>query len=95
MRCNDYDFQHLDNPPGPDINPPIRRSFIVAMQKLSKNNDLYPRHFALEGVTEVESNPVAIGRFADVYKGNLQGQAVCLKMVKVFEVEEMVKVGLF
>jgi len=55
------------------------------MQRLSKRNNLYPKYFALEGVTVIGNDPVAGGSFADIYKGSFKNQLVCLKMVKVFE----------
>ena len=73
----------------------VRRSLVVAMQRLSKNTNLYPTVFTLEGVTMNGNNAIAAGNFADVYRGEFGGQSVCLKMIKVFEsmaVEHTMKV---
>ena len=42
-----------------------------------------------------ESEPLAVGRFADIYKATLKDRTVCLKMVKVLALEDIVKVSLF
>ena len=62
------------------------------MQRLSKKHDLYPKCFALEGGMVTENDPIAVGRFADVYKGTLKDQTVCLKMIKVLNLEDIAKV---
>jgi serine/threonine protein kinase len=65
------------------------------MQRLSQKNDRYPSYFALEGVTVTENDPLAVGRVADVYKGTLKDRAVCLKMIKVLDLKDIVKVCSF
>ena len=62
----------------------VRRSLVVAMQRLSKNTNLYPTVFTLKDVTMTGNDAIAAGSFADVYRGIFEGQSVCLKMIKVF-----------
>lgn len=57
---------------------------------------LYPKCFALENVNLSSDIPPAAGSFADVYKGSHQGQAVCLKVIRLYEaprVDYTLKVG--
>jgi hypothetical protein len=83
--------QRLDNPP--DIKPDIRRSLVIAMQGLARKNDIFPKHFTLQGVTVLANDPVVVGHFADIYKGRFnRDRVVCLKMIKVSEMEGIVKV---
>jgi hypothetical protein len=65
------------------------------MQRLSRKTDLYPKHFVLEDVTLVDTEPVTDGGFADIYKGTYKGQVVCLKTIRVSQAEYFVKVRLF
>jgi hypothetical protein len=90
--------QRLDNLP--NIKAHIRRNLIVAMQRLSKKTNLYPTFFALNGVTEIGSDPVAARGFADIYKGRFEGWYVCLKMFPCINVamscsSSRVMIGLF
>ena len=65
------------------------------MQRLSKKHDLYPKCFALAGSMVTENDPLAVGRFADIYKGTLKDQTVCLKMIKILDPKDIVKVFSF
>ena len=80
-----------------NADPPTRRSLVVAMQRLSKKTNLYPKFFSLEDgdITEIGRDPVAAGSFADIYKARFKNQLVSLKVIRVFEasgVEYVVKV---
>lgn len=57
----------------------------MAVQRLSKNSGLYPACFILDNVKLVGEDPVAAGGFADIYKGNLQDQHVCLKVIRIYQ----------
>ncbi|KAF8071438.1 kinase-like domain-containing protein [Lyophyllum atratum] len=62
----------------------FRRSLIIATQRLSKKSQLYPVCYDLRDVVQEGDDPVAAGGFADIYKGTFQGQAVCMKAVRIY-----------
>ena len=85
--------QHLDDP---DTEAHIRRSLVVAMQRLSRKTNLYPKTFTLKDVMVIDNSRVGAGGFADIYKGRFKDQFVCLKMIRAFkssQVEYIVKVS--
>ncbi|KAG6834222.1 hypothetical protein H0H93_011071, partial [Arthromyces matolae] len=67
----------------------IRRRLIVAMQRLAADSNIFPTCYSLDGVETNGDFPVAVGGFADVYKGTFQGQAVCIKISRVFRGSEI------
>lgn len=74
---------------------PFRRDLIVAMRRLSQKTERYPRRFDLEDIQLLEDHPVAAGSFADIYKGQFQGELVCLKVIRAYQsslIEHMAKV---
>jgi len=90
-----HTIQASDNPA---LDAHLRRSLVVAMQRLSAKTSLYPKVFDFKGISLVEDNPVFAGGFADIYKGRLGDRFVCLKMIRVFEssqVDYVVKVRFF
>ncbi|KAG6917750.1 hypothetical protein DXG01_001288 [Tephrocybe rancida] len=64
---------------------PFRHNIIVAAQRLASLTDLYPHKFCLSGIEQVDDVPVANGAHADIYKGRMHGQLVCLKMIYVLQ----------
>ncbi|KAG6843459.1 hypothetical protein H0H87_004374, partial [Tephrocybe sp. NHM501043] len=69
----------------PNLEARFRRSLIVATQRLSKKSGIYPVCFQLEHVVQEGEHPVTAGGFADIYKGDFRGQAVCLKAIRVYQ----------
>ncbi|KAF8057981.1 hypothetical protein FPV67DRAFT_1525250 [Lyophyllum atratum] len=55
------------------------------MRRLSTDAKLYPKGFHLEGIDSYNEEPLAGGGFADIYKGPLQGEGVCLKIIRVYK----------
>jgi len=43
----------------------------------------------LEGVKIASKDPVAAGGFADIYKGHLLGQIVCLKVIRLYQTSNL------
>ncbi|KAG6824397.1 hypothetical protein H0H92_006974 [Tricholoma furcatifolium] len=80
-------FQRLLNMP--DLDTSFRNKLIVATQRISIRSGLYPTSYELKDVVQVSQHPVNSGGFADIYKGNLQGQAVCLKTIRLYEDSEI------
>ncbi|KAG6824877.1 hypothetical protein H0H92_005558 [Tricholoma furcatifolium] len=76
-------FQRLLDMPGLELD--FRKSLIVAMQRISTNSGLYPTRYQLKGVVQDGEYPISRGGFADIFKGHLQGQAVCMKVIRVYQ----------
>ncbi|KAG6872450.1 hypothetical protein C0995_009707 [Termitomyces sp. Mi166 len=90
LECSETDaqrlldsFQILLDTPG--LSSKFKRNLIVATQRLSRHSGLYPKCYNLQDVEMVESDPIAAGSFADIYKGCFLGQAVCLKVIRVYQ----------
>ncbi|KAG6909853.1 hypothetical protein DXG01_014881 [Tephrocybe rancida] len=88
MRCQKKDaqllldsFQQLLD--RTDLSSSFRKDLIVATQRLSSKAELAPTSYTLQEVTQVGEDPVASGAFADIYKGQYKGQAVCLKRMRI------------
>ncbi|KAG6917745.1 hypothetical protein DXG01_001283 [Tephrocybe rancida] len=76
-------FQTLLDTAG--LSSKFKGNLIVATQRLSRRTGLYPKCYNLEDIEMVEDHPVAAGSFADIYKGRFLGQAVCLKVIRVYQ----------
>ncbi|GLB34347.1 putative CAP_GLY [Lyophyllum shimeji] len=63
----------------------FRRNLLVATQRLSKRSGVYPTCYKLKDVELISEHPVAAGSFADVHKGRLLGQTVCLKVIRLYQ----------
>ncbi|KAG6824283.1 hypothetical protein H0H92_007345 [Tricholoma furcatifolium] len=66
------------------INQPtsIHRHLIAATQRLAGASGLYPTCYELDGVTDTGIYQCS-GGFADVFKADFRGQAVCLKTIRL------------
>ncbi|KAH7923800.1 hypothetical protein BV22DRAFT_1035939 [Leucogyrophana mollusca] len=62
----------------------IRSSLVRTMVELSKNSGLYPTRLILRNLTIPGGLPSAGGAFGDVFTGDLGGQVVAVKMMRVF-----------
>lgn len=60
------------------------------MIKLSKASGRYPQGLVLEGL-DVEKDAVAGGGFGDVHKGKLHSQTIAVKILRVYQKSDMVK----
>ncbi|KAG6916785.1 hypothetical protein DXG01_005367 [Tephrocybe rancida] len=63
----------------------FRKDLIIAAQRLSSKAALAPTSYRLRDVTQVGDDPVASGGVADIYKGQFQGQVVCLKTMRLYK----------
>ncbi|KAG6839578.1 hypothetical protein C0991_001359, partial [Blastosporella zonata] len=77
-----YIRQLLDRP---ESDPTFRRKLIVATQRLSNTSNLYPTCYELKNIIQEGQHPVDAGGYADIYKGDFQGQAVCLKAMRMYQ----------
>ncbi|KAG6813814.1 hypothetical protein H0H92_006758, partial [Tricholoma furcatifolium] len=58
----------------PELDESLRRQLIVATQRLAKKSELYPTCYELRGIVQEGQYPVEAGGFADIYKGQMEGQ---------------------
>ncbi|KAF8066910.1 kinase-like domain-containing protein [Lyophyllum atratum] len=63
----------------------FRLNLIVATQRLAAVSGLYPLRYELKGIVYDNQSPVNFGGFADIFKGTLQGQTVCIKALRISE----------
>jgi hypothetical protein len=78
--------QRLDFP----LDPLHKRRHVKALLELSRASGLYPDCLALRGV-EMEEFPVVHGGYGDVYKGNWQGKLIAVKVMKMYQTSDIVK----
>ncbi|KAF5349239.1 hypothetical protein D9756_009417 [Leucocoprinus leucothites] len=77
----------------------LKKELAVAIQRLSKKSALYPECFVLKDILidkakDGSIHTVSSGKFGDVWKGALQGQEVCLKVMRVYrnsKIHELLK----
>lgn len=72
------------------MDPKQKRLHVSSLVRLAKYSGLYPECLRLDGV-KMSDRPVAAGSFGDVYKGTLRGQAIAVKMVKLYEKSDVVR----
>ncbi|KAK1223481.1 Receptor-interacting serine/threonine-protein kinase 1 [Marasmius sp. AFHP31] len=68
-----------------------RPSILQLMLRLSKRSNLYPECLSISNVDRISERPIDGGGFGDVWKGKIDGQFVCLKVVKVYLVSDVQK----
>ncbi|KAG6807802.1 hypothetical protein H0H92_006368 [Tricholoma furcatifolium] len=65
-----------------NISPILESKVIVALQQLVKGSGFLPARYTLDGVTISDTREVVSGGFADIYRGNVRGQLVCVKVIR-------------
>jgi len=78
--------QRLDIP----MEPQYRSRHVKALLKLSRASGLHPESLALKGI-EMEMHPVDNGGYGDVYQGMLHGRKIAVKVLKVYQSSDLVK----
>ena len=76
------------------VDPECKRRHVKALIRLSGATGLYPECLVLDRI-EILGDAVGGGGFADIFKGRLQGQAIAVKMLKVYQksdIEKLLKV---
>ncbi|KAK6992505.1 kinase-like domain-containing protein [Favolaschia claudopus] len=66
----------------------IRPLLFKLMLRLSRTSGLYPRCFSLTGLQKI-GKQVAGGGYGDIWKGLLRGQRVCIKMMRIFQKDDI------
>lgn len=69
----------------PHLTISLRSQFVNALVLLSRGSGLYPECLVLRGVQWAGDDPIAAGRFGDVYKGKIRGQHVAIKKLRIYE----------
>ncbi|KAF8145830.1 hypothetical protein K438DRAFT_1922282, partial [Mycena galopus ATCC 62051] len=67
-----------------DIFSAVKPLIAKALLRLCRESGLYPRCFALTGL-EIVGEQVAAGGFGDIWKGLIRTQAVCVKVMRLFQ----------
>lgn len=62
----------------------LHSAILSALRKLSKHSGLYPDCLLLQGIKPHGSDPVEAGRFGDVWKGELNGRPVAVKIIRTY-----------
>ncbi|KAF9555647.1 kinase-like protein [Agrocybe pediades] len=68
----------------PKADNTAKNSLLSAILRLSESSGLHPRCFTLKCVKLGETMEAA-GAFGDIWKGELQGQQVCLKIIRTYK----------
>ncbi|KAJ7819723.1 kinase-like domain-containing protein, partial [Mycena olivaceomarginata] len=63
----------------------IKPFVFQALLQLSRPSGLHPRCMALSGLQKIGQQAVAGGAFGDIWKGLVQKQIVCVKIMRIFE----------
>jgi hypothetical protein len=79
--------QRLGFPLEPSLEHFLKRALI----KLSRTSGLYPECMTLKGTKLVGKTALAAGSYGDIWKGLLGGQEICIKVLKVFQRSDKVK----
>ena len=74
------DWQRLNFP----VDSAYKARHVKALVRLSQSSGLYPECLVLDGIN-LRGNPVAGGGFGDVWKGDLVGQMIAIKVLKVYD----------
>ncbi|KAG6824620.1 hypothetical protein H0H92_006320, partial [Tricholoma furcatifolium] len=90
LECSTSDAQRLLNSfqrllDVPNLDATFRAILIAATSRISTRSGLFPTSYELQGVVQESPHPVDAGGIADIYKGSFQGQAVCLKAIRLYE----------
>ncbi|KAG6910118.1 hypothetical protein DXG01_013172, partial [Tephrocybe rancida] len=64
-----------------DVSLEFRQSVIAATQRLASQSGLFPTCYSLGNVADSDTLEYS-GGFADIYKGELHGRAICLKSIR-------------
>lgn len=67
-----------------DWNTSSRRQVEQFLKEVVKHSSYLPRYLFLEGITRVGTNPIGGGGFSDVWKGDLGGEIVALKVLRAY-----------
>ena len=61
------------------VNPSLKNRCFRVLRKVSPSHGILPKSYYPEGVTLSDAIPYASGGYADIWKGQHDGNRVCLK----------------
>ena len=64
------------------MNPSLKNRCFRVLRKVSPAHGVLPQSYFPPGVTLSDTIPYASGQFADIWKGQLDGNQVCLKVFR-------------
>ncbi|KAJ8088397.1 Rho guanine nucleotide exchange factor [Marasmius tenuissimus] len=73
----------------PDTQPKLRSAILKMMLDLSRTSELCPNCLHIRNVKKIGNYPVGCGAFGDVWKGEIDTQPVCLKVVRATQDSDM------
>ena len=73
------------------LEPSLAHFFKRALIKLSRTSGLYPECMTLKGIKLVGKIALVAGSYGDIWNGLLEGQEICIKVLKVFQRSDKVK----
>ncbi|KAG6905439.1 hypothetical protein DXG01_002699 [Tephrocybe rancida] len=75
----------------PSLDRVFRGPFLNAMLRLSRRSKLFPGRLWQQQVSLEGTEPITAGKFGDVWKGLLCGQAVAVKVLKIYQKSDLDK----
>jgi hypothetical protein len=75
----------------PHIDIALRSPFVNALLRLSSASGLYPECLLLKGMQRSGIDPVASGRFGDVWQGLVQGERIAIKVLRLYVTSDVKK----
>ena len=70
----------------------MRSCHLVALVKLSKASQRYPRCLVLPKEVRQDPDPVSGGSFGEIFAGHYQGHAIALKVLRIYKKADSNKV---
>jgi hypothetical protein len=71
-----------------DLDTLPHREIANAINELTERSGLYPASVVLRGVEKSSAAPVAGGSFSDIWKGEVEGQKVAIKVMRIFDKDD-------
>lgn len=78
-----------------DMDIDQKRIYINTILRLAKQSGQYPTCLRLEGI-RLDNQPIAGGAFGEVYKGDLNGSLIAVKVVRLYlrsDIEKLLRVS--
>ncbi|KAJ7779397.1 kinase-like domain-containing protein [Mycena maculata] len=67
-----------------EMNDEIRRRCLTGIQKIARSKEILPPRIFIHPLKRQGRNAVAGGGYADIWKGTVETETVCLKVLRVF-----------
>ncbi|KAF8991846.1 hypothetical protein BDQ17DRAFT_1462546, partial [Cyathus striatus] len=82
-----------------DVMQTFERYLLKAMLRLSKQSALYPSSYILTGIKR-DAYPIASGYFGEIFKGEINGRKLALKVFKLYanemdKINDLLKASIF